>query len=147
MKKITITFILSGILLLTSCLGREGTVRVGSNMESYALEYLEEHEILLPDEKIFAYYDYTISCDGTTAAIITNNRWCNHNMRKSFHQETTTTYFSLDEITKIHSYEESIAGLFIEVWKGDELMMIEIAHWQGGETFLNILKMKSNVLD
>ncbi len=141
MKKITITFILSGILLLTSCLGREGTVRVGSNMESYALEYLEEHEILLPDEKIFAYYDYTISCDGTTAAIITNNRLIYHN------QETTTTYFSLDEITKIHSYEESIAGLFIEVWKGDELMMIEIAHWQGGETFLNILKMKSNVLD
>ena len=141
MKKITITFIFSGILLLTSCLGREGTVRVGSNMESYALEYLQEHEILFPDEKIFAYYDYTISCDGTTAAIITNNRLIYHN------QETTTTYFSLDEITKIHSYEESITGLLIEVWKGDELMMIEIAHWQGGETFLNILKMKSNLLD
>jgi len=141
MKNIILPFVLSVLLTLTSCtfLDKEGTVRVGSNMEAYALEYLENHEILYPDEKILAYYDYTISLDGTTAAILTDTRLIYHN------QETTTTYFFLDEITKIDHYEKSIEGLFIEAWKGDELMMIEIAYWQGGDIFLNILKKKTKL--
>ena len=141
MKNIILPFVLSVLLILTSCtfLDKEGTVRVGSNMEAYALEYLENHEILYPDEKILAYYDYTISLDGTTAAILTDTRLIYHN------QETTTTYFSLDEITKIDHYEKSIEGLFIEAWKGDELMMIEIAYWQGGDIFLNVLKKKTKL--
>jgi hypothetical protein len=141
MKNIILPFVLSVLLMLTSCtfLDKEGTVRVGSNMEAYALEYLENHEILYPDEKILAYYDYTISLDGTTAAILTDTRLIYHN------QETTTTYFFLDEITKIDHYEKSIEGLFIEAWKGDELMMIEIAYWQGGDIFLNVLKKKTKL--
>jgi hypothetical protein len=141
MKNIILPFVLSVLLILTSCtfLDKEGTVRVGSNMEAYALEYLENHEILYPDEKILAYYDYTISLDGTTAAILTDTRLIYHN------QETTTTYFFLDEITKIDHYEKSIEGLFIEAWKGDELMMIEIAYWQGGDIFLNVLKKKTKL--
>ena len=141
MKNIILPFVLYALLILNSCtwLDKEGTVRVGSNMEAYALEYLENHEILYPEEKILAYYDYTISLDGTTAAILTETRLIYHN------QETTTTYFSLDEITKIDHYEKSLEGLFIEVWKGDELMMIEIAHWQGGDIFLNVLKKKTKL--
>ena len=141
MKNIILPFVLSVLLILTSCtfLDKEGTVRVGSNMEAYALEYLENHEILYPDEKILAYYDYTISLDGTTAAILTDTRLIYHN------QETTTTYFFLDKITKIDHYEKSIEGLFIEAWKGDELMMIEIAYWQGGDIFLNVLKKKTKL--
>ena len=138
MKNIILPFVLSVLLILTSCtfLDKEGTVRVGSNMEAYALEYLENHEILYPDEKILAYYDYTISLDGTTAAILTDTRLIYHN------QETTTTYFSLEEITKIDHYEKSLEGLFIEAWKGDELLIIEIAPWQGGDIFLKLLKKK-----
>ena len=141
MKNIILPFVLSVLLILTSCtfLDKEGTVRVGSNMEAYALEYLENHEILYPDEKILAYYDYTISLDGTTAAILTDTRLIYHN------QETTTTYFFLDKITKIDHYEKSIEGLFIEAWKGDELMIIEIAYWQGGDIFLNVLKKKTKL--
>ena len=139
MKNITLTLVLSSLLILTSCLDKEGTVRVGSNMEAYALEYLENHEVLYQDEKILAYYDYTISLDGTTAAILTETRLIYHN------QETVTSYLLLDEITQIDHYEKSIEGLFIEVWKGDELMVIEIAHWQNGDRFLNLLKKKTNL--
>ena len=141
MRNIILPLVLSTLLILNSCdwLGKEGTVRVGNNMELYALEYIENHEILYPDEKILAYYDYTISLDGTTSAILTETRLIYHN------QETRTTYFSLDEITNIVHYEKSIEGLFIEAWKGEELMMIEIAHWQGADIFLNILKKKTNL--
>tara|TARA_B100000795_G_scaffold252256_1_gene221686 strand:+ start:35 stop:454 length:420 start_codon:yes stop_codon:yes gene_type:complete len=139
MKNITLTLVLSSLLILTSCLDKEGTVRVGSNMEAYALEYLENHEVLYQDEKILAYYDYTISLDGTTAAILTETRLIYHN------QETVTSYLLLDEITQIDHYEKSIEGLIIEVWKGDELMVIEIAHWQNGDRFLNLLKKKTNL--
>ena len=141
MKNIILPFVLSALLILNSCtwLDKEGTVRVGSNMEAYALEYLENHEILYSEEKILAYYDYTISLDGTTSAILTETRLIYHN------QETRTTYFSLDEITKIDHYTKSVEGLFIEVWKGDELMMIEISHWQDGDIFLNILKKKTKL--
>ena len=138
MKNIIFTFVLSTLLILTSCLGKEGTVRVGSNMEAYALEYLKNNEVLYQDEKIFSYYDYTISLDGTKAAILTENRLIYHN------QETVTTYFLLDDITQIDHYEKSIEGMFIEVWKGDEMMMIEIAHWQNADIFLNLLKKKTN---
>jgi len=140
MKNIFLTFNLSLLLLLISCdLSKEGGVRVGNNMEAYALKYLENNDILETDEKILAYYDYTISLDGTTAAIITDTNLIYHN------QGTITTYYSLADITKIHHYEKSLEGLFIEVWKEDELMMIEIAHWQNADIFLNLLKKKTNL--
>ena len=139
MKNVISLFVFSSLLILASCIGKEGTVRVGSNMEAYALEYLNDYEILYSDEKILAYYDYTISLDGTTAAILTEDRLIYHN------QETVTTYFYLDEITKIDHYEKSLEGLFIEVWRGDELMIIEIAFWQGGDIFLTLLKKKTNL--
>ena len=139
MKKIFIPFVVSALLIFNSCDWKDGSVRVGNNMEAYALEYIENHELLYPDEKIVSYYDYTISCDGTQAAILTDTRLIYHN------QETTTSYFSLEEITKIDHYEKGLEGLFIEVWKGDELMIIEIAPWLGGEIFLKLLKKTTNL--
>ena len=53
MKNIFLTFNLSLLLLLISCdLSKEGGVRVGNNMEAYALKYLENNDILETDEKI-----------------------------------------------------------------------------------------------
>tara|TARA_B100001142_G_C14196869_1_gene602157 strand:- start:425 stop:853 length:429 start_codon:yes stop_codon:yes gene_type:complete len=126
-------------IVLLGCNG--GGVRVSNNIEEYALEYIYTHDILEPDEIILAYYDYTISLNGTQAAIITNKRLIYHN------EQTKTVSFNLKEITKINHYEKSIEGLFIEVWKGEELMVINIAPWNYSDIFLNVLKHKTSIKD
>jgi len=139
MKNIILHFFLSALLTLTSCSFDVGGVRVGNNMEAYALEYLENNNLLYSDEKILAYYDYTISLDGTEAAILTDSRLIYHN------KETSNTYFLLNDITEINYYEEGVEGLIIEAWKGDELMIIEIAMWNDGDIFLNLLKKRTRL--
>jgi|TARA_B110000914_G_scaffold225133_1_gene244966 hypothetical protein len=139
MKKTLLVLILSVSFIFISCNEYVGGVRVGNNMESYALSYIENHEILSPYEKILAYYDYTISLDGTTAAIITNDRLIFHN------QDTKTTYFYLEDITKIKHYKKVMEGFFIEVWKGTELMMINIAPLNDANIFLDVLESNTDL--
>jgi hypothetical protein len=54
--------------------GPEGGVKLSNEMESYAVEYLERHGVLNAKESLIAYYDATISLDGTEAAILTDER-------------------------------------------------------------------------
>lgn len=115
----------------------EGGVRVGSNMEKYALDYIEEHSLLEKDEKILAYYDYTISLSGTEAAILTDRRVIYHN------EETATTSMPLSNIEEIKHREESLTGDTIEIYgKDGQVMMIEIAPLNNGKTFLEVLTRK-----
>ena len=139
MKKLILPLYISIFLFLTSCSFNEGGVRTGSNMEAYALDYLEQYNILDSNENILAYYDYTLSLDGTTAAILTENRLIYHN------KDTATKYFYVDEITEIDHYEKTIEGLFIRAWKGNELMVIEIAMLNNGNVFLDILKKRTGL--
>jgi len=130
------TFFIIVAIISFGCSG--GGVRVSNNMEPYALEYIYTHDILDVDETILAYYDYTISLNGTQCAVITNKRLIYHN------EQTKTASFNLDEITKINHYEKTLEGTFIEVWKEDELMVINIAPWNYSEVFLNALKHKTS---
>ena len=134
-KKCSIFFVAIAIVGF-GCSG--GGVRVSNNMEPYALEYIYTHDILHADENILAYYDYTISLNGTQAALITNKRLIYHN------EQTKTVSFNLDEITKINHYEKTLEGVFIEVWKGDELMVINIPPWNYSDVFLNVLTHKTS---
>lgn len=121
--------------LLSSC--DEGGVRMKNNMEKYAIEYLNEHDILEEDEEIVAYYDYTVSLDGTEAAILTDKRLIYYN------EETTTTSMDLDDIEDIDHRQESLIGDIIEITSNDgEIMVIEIAPLNNGETFLKALRAK-----
>jgi len=123
--------------LLSSCDLHEGGVRVSNNMEKYASEYIDNKRLLNEGEKIIAYYDVTISCDGTEAAILTNKRLIYHN------QETTNTSINLIDITDIQYTYDSLLGYTIEVYSNDgNVLMIEIAPLQNGDTFLRLLKSK-----
>ena len=123
--------------LLSSCNMHEGGVRVSNNMEKYASEYIDNKRLLTEGEKIIAYYDYTISCDGTEAAILTNKRLIYHN------QQTTNTSINLNDITDIKHTYDSLIGYSIEVYSNDgNVLMIQIAPLQNGDTFLRLLKSK-----
>ena len=61
----------------------EGGVKLSNEMENYATEYIEDNEILEDGEKIVAYYDVTVSMDGSEAAILTNRRVIYHKNGKN----------------------------------------------------------------
>lgn len=130
---------LSALLLFFSCSLNEGGVRAANNMEKYALDYIKKNQLVEESEKILAYYDYTISLDGTEAAILTSSRLIYHN------SETLTSSVNLEDIRDVQHRKETLIGDIIEVTTADgEVWVIEIAPLNQGETFLKILKSKVN---
>ncbi len=122
-----------------SCSMNEGGVRTTNNMEKYALDYIKDNQLLEEGERISAYYDYTISLDGTEAILLTNSRLIYHN------KETQTTVIKITDIVDIQNRTESLIGDIIEVTsQNGDIMMIEIAPLNQGETFLKALKLKVN---
>jgi hypothetical protein len=111
----------------------ESGVKMANEMQSYALEYLAKHKILNQAERIVAYYDETISMDGTEAAILTTERLI-------YHKDGRNTAMPLSEILDVRHHYETLNGDIIEVIgvRGDR-MKIEIAPLNGGEAFVRAL--------
>ncbi|GAA3521928.1 hypothetical protein GCM10022393_40500 [Aquimarina addita] len=143
MNKITIGLMsLICFVLVCSCNMREGGVRVMNNMEEYAIKYMNTNQLLNTEEKVLAYYDYTISLDGTEAAILTDSRLIYHN------KETTTSFIAIKDITDIQHRKETLIGDIIEVTDHNgDLFVVEIAPLNQGETFLRVLQSKVNAIE
>lgn len=113
--------------------GPVGGVKVGNEMDRYALDYIAEHGLLNPNEEILAYYDVTLILDGSEAAIVTDERVI-------YHKEGTTTSISMKEIEAVRHKEDTFIGDIIEIQaKSGRIMKIEIALFNQGETFRNVL--------
>jgi hypothetical protein len=113
--------------------GPEGGVKLSNEMESYATEYLEQHDILNETETLIAYYDVTISLDSTEAAILTDERVI-------YHLGGRSTTIPLVDITDVRHRTDPLIGDIIEIDSSTGVpMKIEIAHFNQGETFLNAL--------
>ena len=103
-------------------------------MEAYAAQYLEEHAILNSSESLIAYYDATVSLDGTEAAILTTERVI-------YHKNGQSTAILLTDIIDIRHRKESLVGDVIEIDSRSGVpMQIVIAFFNNGETFLNALR-------
>ena len=112
----------------------ESGVKLTNEMDQYALDYIAEHGMLAPEEEVLAYYDATLSMDGTEAAIVTDR----HVM---YHSDGKTFSIPLAEIQTIRHRRETLTGDVIEVEGGTgQVMKIEIAPLNGGETFRNVLE-------
>ena len=72
----------------------EGGVKFANDMDGYALEYLETHDLLNRTESLVAYYDATISLNGTEAAILTTERI-------GYHNHGRTQWIGLTEISDV----------------------------------------------
>ncbi|NMF82025.1 hypothetical protein [Nodosilinea sp. P-1105] len=114
--------------------GPEGGVRVTSNMEPYALEYLESHQLLDPHETIMAYYDASFQLNGTKAAILTDSRVI-------YHQPMGTSVIPLTEVERIEHETDGMVGDSIRIFsKSGEIMAIEIDSIDNGSLFLAALE-------
>ena len=131
---------LIGILLIVIVVGviwtlsgPKGGVLLPNEMETYALESLNEHKILEGSEELLAYYDVTMSLDGSEAAILTT-------MRVIYHKNGQNSAINLADIEDIRYRKETITGEIFEISANSgQTMKIVIAPFNQGETFKNIL--------
>lgn len=111
----------------------ESGVKMANEMDDYALEHLQRHQVLNGTEKLTAYYDATVSMSGEEAAIVTNERVL-------YHKQGRTTAIVLAEVADIqHHYESLIGDVFLVQGKGGDSIKIEIAPYNGGENFKTAL--------
>jgi hypothetical protein len=102
-------------------------------MEVYAQEYIDEHKILEDSEELLAYYDVTISLDGSESAVLTTKRVI-------YHKNGRNIAFDLADIEDIRHRKESLIGDIFEISaETGQTMKIEIAPLNQGETFKNVL--------
>ena len=113
--------------------GPESGVKLGNEMDPYALDYMAEHDLLEEGEEILAYYDVTMAMDGTEAAILTTDRVI-------YHKQGNTTSIRIGDIEDIRHRYEAFIGDVIEIQAtSGHAMKIEIAPLNQGETFKNVL--------
>jgi len=112
----------------------EGGVRMSNEMDRYALDYIEKHRLLEPNEQVVAYYDVTIALDGTEAAILTTERVL-------YHKQGRTTAINLADIDDVQHRDEGLVGDVIEIRsRTGQRLKIEIAPMNQGESFVNALR-------
>ncbi len=112
----------------------ESGVKLTNEMDEYALRSLEEHNVLQPGEEIVAYYDVTISMNGSEAAVVTNRRVL-------YLKDGRTTAIDLSDIRSVEHRYESMIGDIIEVEASSgTYLKIEIAPMNQGATFLSVLQ-------
>ena len=106
---------------------------MSNEMDEYALEYIEKHNLLNDTESLVAYYDVTLSGDSSEAAILTTQR-------VMYHKDGRTTSIDLKDIDDVQHRYDNLSGDIIEVRsKSGMRLKIEIAPWNNGESFYNAL--------
>lgn len=123
--------ILAGFIWLLT--GPEGGVRLPNEMEDYAKKYLKRHQVLDGSEELLAYYDATISMDGSEAAILTTKRVIHH-------KNGDNTTIDLAEIDDVQHRNEPLIGDVFEISANSgKTIKLEIAPLNQGQTFKNVL--------
>jgi hypothetical protein len=133
---------ISGLIFLTCAggmfwlfTGPEGGVRMANEMEEYAVEYLEEHNLLHQDERLRAYYDVTIRMNGTESYVLTDKRVLHHRRDAGDHE------LRLSNIAYVDATTDGIGSTIITIvdLQGGE-MRLEIAPFNGGDSFMQALE-------
>lgn len=121
---------------LKSCMGRnedEGGARLSNEIPPIVITRLEKASIVEPHEVVLAYYDATISIDGSEVAVLTKTRLV---YAKNGH----TTAIALHDVKRVHHTEATLIGDVIAVTTTNgKSMKIEIAPLNNGPVFLSAL--------
>jgi hypothetical protein len=126
-----------GMVALARFCGRAaeaGGVRVSNDIPVSALNRLEQKKMLASGEKVLAYYDVTLSGDGSELAMVTSDRLV-------YLKEGRTTALGLADIADVKHHEESLIGEVIDA-TGDsgEVIHIEVAPMNDGPLFTSTLE-------
>lgn len=133
------SMVMIAVMAMVGCVvwlgsGPESGVKLGNEMDQYALEYLDRHDILDHGEVVKAYYDVTISMDGSEAAILTDHRVL-------YHRNGATLSVALEDVVEVDFRNEGLVGDVVEVVDVDgDALRIEIAPLNDGAAFYRALE-------
>jgi hypothetical protein len=109
-------------------------VRVSNDVPASALERLQKRKLLQPGERLLAYYDATISGDGSELAMVTSERLV-------YYVDRRTTALALAEIADISHRTQPLVGDVIDATSDSgEAIHVEIAPMNDGPLFLSTLQ-------
>jgi hypothetical protein len=109
------------------------SVMLGYEIPEDTLKTLHAREPIRPDETILAYYDDSISCDGSDSSIVTNTRLIRR-------VNSSIVVLPLIEITDVEYFDGGGGGETIIVSaSGGRTVRVEIAPWNGGAAFHSTL--------
>ena len=132
MNKILLTFTL--IFFLAGCdLDNPGGVLTNNQIPESVFDFMDEENIL-DDEYISAYYDVTILLDNSESAILTNQNII-------YYKNGRVSKIPLNKIKSIDYEDGFLFYIYVTPINGP-MMTIEIAGWNGGDTFLDLLKIE-----
>ena len=113
---------------------KTGGTLTGPQMDLYAVEYLEDNQMLEDGESVMVYYDATISLDGSEAAIVTDQR-------VMYHKNGRTQSIDLVDIQSIETADGGAIGDIIDITPNSgPAMHIEVAPLNGGDLFISELE-------
>jgi len=136
MKKL-ILISLTCSLFISGCGDNTAGVLLQNQISKDTLEYINNNNILNTNEKIVAYYDTTIMLDNTESAILTDKRVI-------YHKDARNHSILFEKIKNVeHKYQTMIGDIIIIESVSGDFLKIEIAPYNDGELFLNLLKKKS----
>lgn len=114
-------------------LSREQGVCLPDQVDEVAWGYIHGEGLLETDEQLRAYYDNSVSLDGSDMALVTDRHVITH-------RNGSTTRLSLSEVTSIERVDDVI-GEAIEVSAvGGRMVRVPVAPLNGIDTFEKVLR-------
>ena len=108
----------------------EGGVRMANQMEEYAIAYLEANPILEEGENLIAYYDITMSLDGSDAILLTDRRLIHH---KADRDDVAVDLAQVEDFT--HTEDPIMGDVFQVNAEDGRILKFEIALFNDGDSF------------
>ena len=121
------------IFLISSCdTENPGGVLTYNQLPASVIEFFDKTDIL-ENEQIIAYYDVTIALDNSESAILTNKNLL-------YYKYGRVERFPLSSIVSIEEEDCPLYFCFVATTRDNRVMKIEIALFNGGEIFLELLR-------
>ena len=109
-------------------------VTPGLQVPDRIVQELKKSGAMAGDDILLAYFDYTVTLDGTEIAAVTRDRVL-------YEKDRRVTAFKLADVEEITTHEEALIGDVFEIKDTvGQRLKIEIAAFNGGALFASILE-------
>ena len=114
-------------------LDREQGVSLPDQIDEISWGHIKSNVALEDGEEVRAFYDNSVTLDGTDIALVTNRRVITH-------RNSNTTALYLSEVTSIQRVDDVIGDAIEVTAEGGRMVRVPIAPMNGIDTFENILR-------
>tara|TARA_B100001939_G_C16662514_1_gene496594 strand:+ start:95 stop:505 length:411 start_codon:yes stop_codon:yes gene_type:complete len=136
MKKIIA--LICSLFFLLGCgdIDNPGGVLTANQLPQSVIKFIKEENIL-ENEEVIAYYDVTIALNNTESAILTDRNLI-------YYKSGRIDKMPLNSIESVSQQEDCFGVCIVVTSYSARVMKIDIAPWNGGELFLDLLLNQTN---